>query len=146
METFWFFRLRFRQAYDSAYNSDFRFSLGHKLSYDADFDSDCDASENQPLTCNPKDTEWGPKCNPTVTKHTHKWRTNVCLLFVLVKLLFTSMLSLQAKFSLIPLISLSDSTLKLSAALAISSAFWQSWRWNWWNNSNAHNKWFDYPS
>ena len=33
METFWFFRLRFRQAYDSAYDSDFRFSLGHKLFY-----------------------------------------------------------------------------------------------------------------
>ena len=50
METFWFFRLRFRRAYDSAYDSDFRFSLGHKLSYDADNDSDSDsvASENQP--------------------------------------------------------------------------------------------------
>ena len=45
METFWFFRLRFRRAYDSAYDSDFRFSLGHKLSYDAD----TVASENQPL-------------------------------------------------------------------------------------------------
>ena len=30
METFWFFRLRFRWAYDSTYVSDFRFSLGHK--------------------------------------------------------------------------------------------------------------------
>ena len=52
METFWFFRLRFRRAYDSAYDSDFRFSLGHKLSYDSDYDSDSDyvASENQPLT------------------------------------------------------------------------------------------------
>ena len=51
METFWFFRLRFRRAYDSAYNSDFRFSPGHKLSYDSDYDSDSDsvASENQPL-------------------------------------------------------------------------------------------------
>ena len=51
METFWFFRLRFRRAYDSAYNSDF--PLGHKLSYDSDYDSDSDsdsvASENQPL-------------------------------------------------------------------------------------------------
>ena len=45
METFWFFRLRFRRAYDTAYDSDFRFSLGHKLSYD----SDSVASENQPL-------------------------------------------------------------------------------------------------
>ena len=49
MKTFWFFRLRFRWAYDSAYdsnyNSDIRFSLGHKLSYD----SDSVASENQPL-------------------------------------------------------------------------------------------------
>ena len=51
METFWFFRLRFRRAYDSPYDSDFRFSLGHKLSYDSDYDSDSDsvASENQPL-------------------------------------------------------------------------------------------------
>ena len=54
METFWFFRLRFRRAYDSAYDSDFRFSLGHKLSYDSDYDSDSDsvASENQPLEDN----------------------------------------------------------------------------------------------
>ena len=51
METFWFFQLRFRQAYDSAYNSDFRFSLGHKVSYDSDYYSNSDsvASENQPL-------------------------------------------------------------------------------------------------
>ena len=50
METFWFFRLRFRRAYDSAYDSVFRFSLGHKRSYDSDYDSDSDsvASENQP--------------------------------------------------------------------------------------------------
>ena len=31
METFWFFRLGFRRAYDSAYDSDIRFSLGHKV-------------------------------------------------------------------------------------------------------------------
>ena len=51
METFWFFRLRFRRAYDSAYDSDFWFSLGHKRSYDSAYDSDSDsvASENQPL-------------------------------------------------------------------------------------------------
>ena len=51
METFWFFWLRFRQAYDSAYDSDFWFSLGHKRSYDSAYDSDSDyvASENQPL-------------------------------------------------------------------------------------------------
>ena len=51
METFWFFQLQFRRAYNSAYHSDFRFSLGHKLSYDSDYDSDSDsvASENQPL-------------------------------------------------------------------------------------------------
>ena len=57
METFWFFRLRFRRAYenikhyDSSYDSDFRFSLGHRPSYDSDCDSDSDtvASENQPL-------------------------------------------------------------------------------------------------
>ena len=46
METFWFFRFRFRRAYESAYDSDFRFSLGHKLSYDTV--SDSVASENQP--------------------------------------------------------------------------------------------------
>jgi len=50
METFWFFRLRFRRAYDPAYDSDFRFSLGHKRSYVSDNDSDpySVASENQP--------------------------------------------------------------------------------------------------
>ena len=47
MELFWFFRLRFRRAYDSTYDSDFRFSLGHKLSYDSDYDSV--SRENQPL-------------------------------------------------------------------------------------------------
>ena len=47
METFWFFRLRFRRAYDSAYDSVFRFSLGHKRFYDSDYDSV--ATENQPL-------------------------------------------------------------------------------------------------
>ena len=46
METFWFFLLRFRRAYDSAYDSDFWFSLGHKLSYDSDYDSDSVVSEN----------------------------------------------------------------------------------------------------
>ena len=51
METFWFFRLQFRRAYDSVYDSDFRFSPSHKLTYDSDYDSDSDsvASENQPL-------------------------------------------------------------------------------------------------
>ena len=38
METYWFFRLRFRRAYDSAYDSDFLFSLGHKLFYDSDYE------------------------------------------------------------------------------------------------------------
>ena len=47
MEPFWFFRLRFRRAYDSAYDSDFRFSPGRKRSYN----SDSVASENQPLAC-----------------------------------------------------------------------------------------------
>ena len=46
METFWFFWLRFRRAYDSAYDSDFWFSQGHKRSYDSDLDSV--ASKNQP--------------------------------------------------------------------------------------------------
>ena len=49
METFWFFRLRFRRAYDFAYNSDLGFSLGHKVYYDSDYDSNSMASENQPL-------------------------------------------------------------------------------------------------
>ena len=44
METFWFFRLRFRRGYDSAYESDFWFSKGHKRPYDSAYDSD--ASEN----------------------------------------------------------------------------------------------------
>ena len=51
MGRFWFFRLRFRRAYDSAYDSNFLFSLGHKRSYDFSYDSDSDsvASEYQPL-------------------------------------------------------------------------------------------------
>ena len=53
METFWFFWLRFRRAYDSTYDSDFLFSLGHKCSYDFAYDSDSDSdsvtSENQCL-------------------------------------------------------------------------------------------------
>ena len=48
METFWFFQLRFRWAYDSAYVSDFQFSLGHNVSYDSDYDSDSVPSEKQP--------------------------------------------------------------------------------------------------
>ena len=53
METFWFFWLWFRRAYDSAYDSDFWFSLGHKRSYD----SDSVASENQPLENDPSHPE-----------------------------------------------------------------------------------------
>ena len=34
METFRFFRLRFRRAYDSAYDSDFGLSQSHERSYD----------------------------------------------------------------------------------------------------------------
>ena len=49
METFWFYCLRFRLAYDSAYDSHFWFSLGHKRSYDSAYDSDSHASENQLL-------------------------------------------------------------------------------------------------
>ena len=50
METFSFFWLQFRRAYDSTYDSDFLFSLGHKHSYDFAYDSDSDSvtSENQP--------------------------------------------------------------------------------------------------
>ena len=33
METFWFFRRRFRRAYDPAYDSNFLFSLSHKRAY-----------------------------------------------------------------------------------------------------------------
>ena len=51
METFLFFRLRFRRAYESAYDSDFWFSLSSKRFYDSAYDSDSDsvASENRPL-------------------------------------------------------------------------------------------------
>jgi len=51
METFWFFQLRFRRAYDSAYDSDVWFSLGHKRSCDSAYNSNFDSvtSENQPL-------------------------------------------------------------------------------------------------
>ena len=48
MKMFWFFRLRFRRAYDSGYDSDFPFLLGHELSYDSNYDSDSVDSENQP--------------------------------------------------------------------------------------------------
>ena len=47
-ETFWFFWLRFRRAYDSTYNSDFLFALGHKLSYDSAYDSDSDSDYWKP--------------------------------------------------------------------------------------------------
>ena len=52
METFSFFWVRFRRAYDSAYDSDFWFSLGDKRPYASAYDSDPDsvASENQPLS------------------------------------------------------------------------------------------------
>ena len=52
METFWFFWLQFRRAYESAYDSNFWFLLGHKRSYDSAYYSGPDsvASENQPLT------------------------------------------------------------------------------------------------
>ena len=62
METFWFFWLRFRRAYDSAYDSDFWFSLGHKRSYDSANDSDSVASENQLLS--PGLTRIGVKLSP----------------------------------------------------------------------------------
>ena len=55
METFWFFRLRFRRAYDSAYDLDFWLSLGHKRSYDCDSDYDpvhSDASGNRQIIFN----------------------------------------------------------------------------------------------
>ena len=38
MDTFWFFRLRYRQAYNSAYDFDFRISRDRKHSYDSDYD------------------------------------------------------------------------------------------------------------
>ena len=46
MSTFWFFRLRFRWAYDTPYDCDLWFSLDHMRSYDSDFVD----SQNQPLT------------------------------------------------------------------------------------------------
>ena len=48
METFWFFWLQLRSAYDSVYASYFGFSLGHKRSYDSAYNSNSDsvASEN----------------------------------------------------------------------------------------------------
>ena len=48
METFWFFWLQLRSAYDSVYASYFGFSLRHKRSYDSTYNSDSDsvASEN----------------------------------------------------------------------------------------------------
>ena len=51
METLWFFRLRFRRAYDSTYDSDFWFTMSQALLYDSAYASDFDsvASENQPL-------------------------------------------------------------------------------------------------
>ena len=51
METFFFFRLRFRRAYESAYDSDFWFSLSRMRFYESAYVSDSDsvASENQPL-------------------------------------------------------------------------------------------------
>ena len=49
METFWFFWLRFRLAYDSAYDSYFWYSLSHKRSCHSSFDSDSGAWENHPL-------------------------------------------------------------------------------------------------
>ena len=51
METFSFFWLRFRRAYDSTYDSDFLFQLGHEPSYDFAYDSNSNsvASENQHL-------------------------------------------------------------------------------------------------
>ena len=63
METFWFFWLRFRRAYDSAYDSDFLFLLGHKRSYHSAYDSDSDsvASENQPLRVIPTIWEAGTR-------------------------------------------------------------------------------------
>ena len=50
MEAFWFFWLRFRQAYDSAYDSVFWFSQGHRHSYDSAYDSDSDSVVNENLS------------------------------------------------------------------------------------------------
>ena len=49
METFWFFWLWFRHAYDSAYDSDFLFSLGHKRwTYNSTYNSESITREKQP--------------------------------------------------------------------------------------------------
>jgi len=47
METFGFFWLRLRRAYDSAYDSYFLFPLGHKQSYDSVYDSDSESVANE---------------------------------------------------------------------------------------------------
>ena len=43
METYFFFRLRFRRAYESAYDSDFWFSLSRMRFYESAYDSDSDS-------------------------------------------------------------------------------------------------------
>ena len=112
MEPFWFFRLRFRRAYDSAYDSNFRFSLGRKHSYDSDYDSDSGsvASENQPLetenqfqkvllaTIATDGEEWGMETDYTCFKFQHRvsqksLKTSYGLLFRLRE--FTAYLPLQ---------------------------------------------------
>ena len=57
METFWFFWLHFRRAYDFSYDSNIWFSSGHKHSYDSAYDSNSDsvATENQPQGSGAKD-------------------------------------------------------------------------------------------
>ena len=84
METFWFFWLQFRRAYESAYNSDFWFLLGHKRSYDSAYDSDSDASENQPWDSIKPQTAheslWHPKYADVSLGFTlvHAERRDVC--------------------------------------------------------------------
>ena len=43
METYFFFPLRFRRAYESAYDSDFWFSLSRMRFYESAYDSDSDS-------------------------------------------------------------------------------------------------------
>ena len=59
METFWFFRLRFRRAW---LNLQFRSSLGHKLSYDSDYDR---------LRC-----KWKPALNMGLVTMNSHWSTD----------------------------------------------------------------------
>ena len=85
------------------------------------------------FTCNPGDAGWGLKCNHLVAKHAHKQRTIVCSDEAAFH--FNVVVAGKSLVWFRWLAWISDSTLKLSPALSISSAFWRFWRWNRRNNS-----------